>query len=370
MSIAAVEARVIPKDLKVGSTAPDKQFSSVLQPTPDTLKRDSYFNQLPGMFLIQQDLRRGIGSEIPFVTQTAESTNLLVARGGRFVAESNKEVLNYVKSTAVKAGLKATDAILDIIPTPILRYGRYSPLVGFGTTMALFVACASPEAPVSPVAAANPEPNIPEATATLAPGAGGVKPEERNAVTKAIETQKAAEKESLSGILSPEAEATGVYVQWKLPSGRMATGMAFTLKKDEPIKIPKALQVAGSENAAYNGYGVSAVTDGQRYGFLGDIIPAKEKKEGDDEESPIIGNVGKDLKAGTIVGTIAGSGKTVFADAEFNFLVLYPTDEELKNTFKEQGAKLPRTVNLWDPNAKPTAGNTFFGVKPPIQQGG
>ena len=165
------------------------------------------------------------------------------------------------------------------------------------------------------------------------------------------------------GILSPEACATGEYIQWTVPSGRKFTGIGFVLKAGEEIKIPENLQVAGEELPqphTYNGFLITAARkDGTgEFNYFGSIRPTENKGQ------PLIEKVGKDLPAGTVVGTIDESKTTVFKESKHNLVVVFPTDK-LENTFIDQTQKPPREINNTPVKATAGGGFEFFDVKPP-----
>lgn len=222
----------------------------------------------------------------------------------------------------------------------------------------------TPEPPPPP-----PTPPKPEATATaMATVTPPKEPEPPATATATPEAKKGFD----CGILSPEACATGKYIEWRVPKGPQTTetipvrGMGFTLEVNEVIRISEDLQVAGEElpqGHFYNGYNITAPRkDGKRYLYWGAMKPAV-----DNNKEPVIGKFGKNLSAGTVVARIT-SKNSVFKGKPYNFVVVYPSEEELKNIFSEQTKNLPELITNQTMTSEAGEGVIFFGVKPPTSK--
>jgi len=173
-------------------------------------------------------------------------------------------------------------------------------------------------------------PIVPTATATFEPSP---------TVTSTPEVKKIEPFDC--GILSPEACATGEYIQWNRPDGQPLRGMGFKLKAKEGIKIPESLVVAAlkfKEGTNYRGNLIKGISqDGKRvFNYYGDVIPDPEKN---------IGNTGKSFPAETVIATIEGTGLTVFPESEYNLIVQFPTVNDLKNNHPEQTIGTPKIIN-------------------------
>lgn len=160
-------------------------------------------------------------------------------------------------------------------------------------------------------------------------------------------------------ILSPEACATGEYIQWNRPDGQPLTGIGFKLDTGEKVRISENLVVAGfkvNQPDTYNGYIVTALNrNGTRkfnY-FIGNFTPLN------------IGRVGIELAAETTIGRIGGSD-TVFKESNHNLIVLFPSEADLKGAFSEQTKNQPIIINNESKSGKNNnSSGVFFDVKPP-----
>jgi hypothetical protein len=147
-------------------------------------------------------------------------------------------------------------------------------------------------------------------------------------------------------ILSPEACATGEYIQWKVSSGLTVKGVGFTLKEGEEIKIPKKSVVAGSEYKqphTYNGFGIKAIEGGVVAYYVGNIEPVG------------LTNVGKEKDGGTVVGKIKKNPGTVFKDTKYNLVIFFSSEKALMEAFPDQITNSPIEIN--NQSVKPSGGS-------------
>ncbi len=153
-------------------------------------------------------------------------------------------------------------------------------------------------------------------------------------------------------ILSPEACATGEYIEWNSARGIKLRGIGFTLKLGEEIYLPKdglaVSKVVLKQPDIYNGVFLATMSkDGQEsYGYWG--------------------NISTDLiKPGSLLaGTITDAKSTVFEDQPYNLIFV------ASPTFMEKFAGItknpPKAINNKVPGEEQAANvPIFYGVTPP-----
>ena len=154
-------------------------------------------------------------------------------------------------------------------------------------------------------------------------------------------------------ILSPEACATGEYIEWTRPDGEKLKGIGFILKPGEEIKYPKeGLLVSAiliQQPSVYRGVQVIARTkDGsETYAYYGNFNLDKIKAS--------------DLPPNT-VGIIADSDLTVFEGQPYN--LVFASSPVLETFAPISKGPLKRINNKVPENP---ASNTafFYGITPP-----
>ncbi len=167
------------------------------------------------------------------------------------------------------------------------------------------------------------------------------------------------------GILSPEACATGAYIEWRVPKSPQSIetipvrGMGYVLKPGEKVRIREDLIVATSEypsDSLYHGNLVSGVKkDGSgRITYIGNVIPS----EG-------VGKIGKPFASGAVVGTMRESDLTVFNNEPYNLVTIFRTEEDYKIADPEQIKNPPKKINNQTLGTMPSQGSIYFDVKPP-----
>lgn len=166
-----------------------------------------------------------------------------------------------------------------------------------------------------------------------------------------------------NGIISPTAYTKAKYVQWNTPNIGLSEAMVMNLEPGEEFRIPEPLQVAATEvrrGGVFAGYRiVAARKDGHQIVFTGYITPS----EG-------IGEVGKDLPAGSVIGVSSTSERTIFPGYEYRQRIAFTNKGDLNHYFPEQTKEPPEFIdnrNVPAQNSTPVAGSgiTFFDVPPP-----
>jgi len=157
-----------------------------------------------------------------------------------------------------------------------------------------------------------------------------------------------------NSIVSPEAYVVGEYIEWNV-QGATVKGMGFVLKEEEQLKIPENLQVATDvypKPHTYNGRRIVGVSnDGRRLTFIGALSVADGLTE-----------TGKDLPAGTVVGTVT-SQSPVLEGTKYNLLILSP-EPERNLRFPDQTKTPPLKINNTF-TASALGGLAFYGPKTP-----
>lgn len=154
-------------------------------------------------------------------------------------------------------------------------------------------------------------------------------------------------------ILSPEACATGEYIEWNRPDGEKLRGIGFILKPGELVKLPKeGLAVSTriiEQPYVYRGIGVTAMAkDGsETYVYYANLDPTRLKLV--------------DLPPNT-VGIIADSNLTVFESQPYNLVFAsFPGMEKFTPITKGT----PKAINNKVPGNPASNTAFFYDVAPP-----
>ena len=157
-------------------------------------------------------------------------------------------------------------------------------------------------------------------------------------------------------ILSPEACATGEYIEWTRPDGEKLRGIGFVLKPGEEIRLPKEGLLVSTkiiqQPSAYRGVQVIAKTpdNSETYQYYGRLAPDKLKES--------------DLPPNT-AGIIGDSDLTVFEDQPYNLIFKGP------DPFMEKFAPItktkdhPKVINNKVPGNQAANIALFYGLTPP-----
>lgn len=227
-----------------------------------------------------------------------------------------------------------------------------------GAGLALMAACGAPAqrgiditstpAPIETPTNLTPEsflPNVPK---------GSDLPPNPPKETPTPEATKTPEVKTLQcDILSPEACATGEYIEWNRPDGAKLKGFGFVLKPGEEVKLPKeGLAVSTriiQQPSVYRGVQVIATTkdSSEEYAYYANLDPTKLKLS--------------ELPPNT-VGIIADSNLTVFEGHPYNLVFgSFPVMKKFAPITKNP----PKVINNKVPG-EPAANTAFFyGVTPP-----
>lgn len=243
-----------------------------------------------------------------------------------------------------------------------------SETVGRTSAAAVAVATTAPEPTPSsrPTATSTREPSpTPESTATAIPAATPPPKEPEPTATATATATPEAEKGFDNGILSPKAYTKAEYITWKTGE-RTYEGIGIVLEAGEQFRIPENLQVAATGRIVAGepaGYRITALRrNGSGIDILGDAIP-----------STGIDNFGKDLPAGTVIGTSGGTKITVL-NGIYTVLIIFRDNTDIQKFFPDQTKEPPKPVenrtasNNPSPAQSPNQATIFFGVTPPTQR--